>query len=249
MGEIEGLGECRHLPAPVFNPTRCGKCGATLREPSDARTRERPTVVTLCGSTRFKDEFERAARDETLAGRIVLTVGMFGHREGLDMAGPVKAGLDELHLRKIDISDEILVLNVGGYVGESTRREIAYAERTGKAIRYLAPPPAPLETLAGIGMLDTPEGIPGTERGQAWTRERPTVPGWYWYYDVVMKVGPDLEYIDLNGRWLEDPDYRFIGPIAPPPAPGGEPPAPPGLETEQEWDDRRNRSGEGGKDG
>lgn len=96
-----------------------------------------PRVVTLCGSTRFKDAFIDAARSETLAGRIVISVGCFGHQEAMDMAGDAKKMLDCLHLRKIDISDEVFVLNVGGYVGESTRREIAYAEQIGVPVRYL----------------------------------------------------------------------------------------------------------------
>lgn len=98
-----------------------------------------PEIVTLCGSTRFGDAYRQALRDETLAGRIVLSVGLLGHAEGIDMSGPVKAGLDELHLRKIDLSDMILVLNVGGYIGESAAREIAYARKRGKVIRYLEP--------------------------------------------------------------------------------------------------------------
>jgi hypothetical protein len=97
----------------------------------------RPTVVCLCGSTRFADAFVAASRSETLAGRIVLSVGLFGHREAMDMGGPVKAMLDQLHFRKIDLCDEILVLNCGGYVGSSTRNEIAYATAKGKKIRYL----------------------------------------------------------------------------------------------------------------
>jgi hypothetical protein len=100
-------------------------------------TVERPRIVTLCGSTRFRDAFEAAMRAETLAGRICIGVGLFGHQEALDMGGPVKAMLDRLHLAKIDISHEILVLNVGGYIGTSTRNEIAYAIREGKVVRYL----------------------------------------------------------------------------------------------------------------
>lgn len=97
----------------------------------------RPTVVCLCGSTRFKDAFEKAAREETLSGKIVLTVGLFGHLEGLDMSGDTKKMLDNLHLRKIDLADEILVLNVDGYIGQSTSREIQYATSHNKNIRYL----------------------------------------------------------------------------------------------------------------
>jgi hypothetical protein len=98
-----------------------------------------PTVVCLCGSTRFLDAFREANRTETLAGRIVLSVGMFGHHEGLDMDGPVKAMLDRLHLAKIDLADEVLILNLDGYIGESTRRELAYARETGKVVRFLEP--------------------------------------------------------------------------------------------------------------
>jgi hypothetical protein len=101
--------------------------------------KEKPTVVCLCGSTRFADAFRNAMREETLAGKIVLTVGLLGHAEGIDMEGPVKKMLDELHLRKIDLADEVLVLNVGGYVGYSTGKEIAYAHANGKPVRYLEP--------------------------------------------------------------------------------------------------------------
>ncbi len=97
----------------------------------------RPVVVCLCGSTRFREAFEQAARRETLAGNIVLSVGLFGHQEGIDMAGEVKARLDVLHLAKIDLAQEVLILNVGGYIGESTMREIHYARLRQKVIRYL----------------------------------------------------------------------------------------------------------------
>ena len=106
---------------------------------SDEMPGGRPPVVCLCGSTRFKQAFLDANRSETLAGRVVLSVGLFGHEEGIDMAGPVKAMLDRLHLAKIDMADEVLVLNVGGYVGESTRREVEYARRHGKRLRWLEP--------------------------------------------------------------------------------------------------------------
>lgn len=99
----------------------------------------KPTVVCLCGSTRFKDEFIKANRDLTLQGKIVLTVGMFGHHEGLDMNSETKKMLDELHKRKIDLADEVLVLNVGGYIGQSTMSEILYAEEHRKPVFYLEP--------------------------------------------------------------------------------------------------------------
>jgi hypothetical protein len=101
---------------------------------------ERPTIVCLCGSTRFVDAWKRAHRTESLAGRIVLSVGVMIHAgdEPIREDGPDKRALEELHLRKIDLADEVLVLDVGGYIGESTAREIAYAERHRKRIRYLS---------------------------------------------------------------------------------------------------------------
>jgi hypothetical protein len=123
---------------PVTGPSEF--CGEWCPLPVRPQSPDRPRKVVLCGSTRFGDAYRQAMREETLAGRIVLTVGLLGHAEGIDMSGPVKAMLDELHLRKIDDADEVLVLNVGRYVGDSTRREIAYAEGTGKPVRYLEPP-------------------------------------------------------------------------------------------------------------
>lgn len=94
-----------------------------------------PRVVCLCGSTRFMAEFHAANARETLAGKIVLTVAVV--TSGVDAPG--KDSLDLLHMRKIDLADEILVLNVGGYIGESTAREIRHAENNGKIVRYLEP--------------------------------------------------------------------------------------------------------------
>lgn len=104
----------------------------------------RPTIVCLCGSTRFKDAFTDAQLNETLAGRIVLTIGCNMRSDAEIFSGLsdaalrlVKAKLDVLHFAKIDLADEILVLNVGGYIGESTEREIEYAKMRGKRVRYL----------------------------------------------------------------------------------------------------------------
>ena len=104
-------------------------------------------VITLCGSTRFKDEFMEAQKRLTLEGNIVISVGLFGHSgdhevwENMDEGTltATKEMLDDMHKRKIDMADEIFVINVGGYIGESTRSEIEYAKKTGKAIRYLHP--------------------------------------------------------------------------------------------------------------
>ena len=98
----------------------------------------RPRIVTLCGSTRFKSEFIRANFRETMAGRMVFSVGFFTHADrGYTTTEEEEVALDRLHLAKIDASDEILVINVGGYIGESTARMIAHAKKTGKLVRYL----------------------------------------------------------------------------------------------------------------
>ena len=105
-------------------------------------------VITLCGSTRFKDAFMEVQKQLTLDGNIVISVGLFGHSgdnevwEGMDedTLTKTKLMLDDMHKRKIDMSDGIYVINVGGYIGDSTRSEIEYAKRTGKDIQYLEEP-------------------------------------------------------------------------------------------------------------
>ena len=95
-------------------------------------------VITLCGSTRFKDAFIEAQKRLTLKGNIVISVGLFGHSGDNEVWGDgTKEMLDDMHKRKIDMADEIFVINVGGYIGASTRSEIEYAYATGKPVRYL----------------------------------------------------------------------------------------------------------------
>ena len=95
-------------------------------------------VITLCGSTRFKDQFLEAQKRLTLAGNIVISVGLFGHSGDDEVwTEGTKEMLDDMHKRKIDMADGIYVINVGGYIGESTLSEINYARRMGKAIEYL----------------------------------------------------------------------------------------------------------------
>jgi hypothetical protein len=97
-------------------------------------------IVCLCGSTRFWKAFQEAGLRETLAGRIVLSVGCAtASDEDHGITADQKARLDDLHLRKIDLADEVLVLNVGGYVGESTGNELAYALALKKPVRTLEP--------------------------------------------------------------------------------------------------------------
>ena len=98
-------------------------------------------VITLCGSTRFKDEFLEAQKRLTLEGNIVISVGLFGHSGDEEVWTPgTKEMLDNMHKRKIDMADAIYVINVGGYIGSSTRSEIEYAEKNGKKVMYLEKP-------------------------------------------------------------------------------------------------------------
>ena len=102
-------------------------------------------VITLCGSTKFKDEFLKAQKDLSLKGNIVISVGLVGHSgdsevwENMDEGTLIKTKemLDDMHKRKIDMSDEIFVINVNGYIGDSTKSEIEYAIKTGKKVNYL----------------------------------------------------------------------------------------------------------------
>lgn len=95
-------------------------------------------VVTLCGSTRFKEQFLEAQKRLTLEGNIVISVGLFGHSGDKEVwTEGTKEMLDDMHKRKIDMADSIYVINVGGYIGESTRSEIEYAKQHGKGILYL----------------------------------------------------------------------------------------------------------------
>lgn len=105
---------------------------------------DRPEIVCICGSTRFVEELLAANRDLTFAGVIVVAPGVFttrpedrGTHEKL--TPEQKTALDALHLRKIDLADRVLVVNPGGYVGESTSREITYAHATGKPISFTDP--------------------------------------------------------------------------------------------------------------
>lgn len=118
---------------------RC-RNGALLNTPV------RPKIVCLCGSTRFYKAFMQANYNETMAGRIVLSIGFYmhaseeAHGETIGCTPEQKVKLDELYLRKIDLADEILVINVNGYIGEGTANEIAYTKRRGKPIRWLETP-------------------------------------------------------------------------------------------------------------
>ena len=105
----------------------------------------RPTVVCLCGSTRFWEKFRDEGLRLTLEGKIVLSIGIcapdsmtFAHSE-TEEGKRQKEMLDALHKKKIDLADEVLILNVGGYIGDSTKSELRHAIKTGKGVRWLEP--------------------------------------------------------------------------------------------------------------
>lgn len=148
---LDWLGGVVNPRTPVFGffPTTDAACDFLLRlfelpTPMIEAPRTAPKIVCLCGSTRFSQAFQEANLKETLAGNIVLTIGcdmrsdadLFADKHEYELEA-IKATLDELHLRKIDIADEVLILNVGGYIGQSTRRELNYARGLGKHIRFL----------------------------------------------------------------------------------------------------------------
>jgi hypothetical protein len=95
-------------------------------------------IVTLCGSTKFKDDFIRVQKELTLQGYIVISVGLFGHSGDTEVwTDDVKTMLDDMHKRKIDLADEIFVINKNKYIGNSTRSEIEYAIQTNKPVNYM----------------------------------------------------------------------------------------------------------------
>lgn len=105
----------------------------------------RPPIITLCGSTRFKDEIRAADARLTMQGNIVISLGVFGHvdmpeRDRTTNGTELKQLLDRLHKAKIDLADSIYVVDVNGYIGESTRSEIEYALSIGKTVHYLVGP-------------------------------------------------------------------------------------------------------------
>ena len=105
-------------------------------------------VITLCGSTRFKREFLEVQKRLSLAGNIVISVGMFGHSGDDEVWNEgVKEMLDDMHKAKIDMADGIYIVDVNGYVGSSTKSEIEYAKASGKSISYLSQDPKMLSYL------------------------------------------------------------------------------------------------------
>ena len=99
----------------------------------------RPTIVCLCGSTRFKADFERVAREQTLKGRIILTLAFFSQEDGTPLTEEQIKMLHHLHRHKIKLADEVYIINSNGYIGDSTKQHIDYAEKTDTFIEYSEP--------------------------------------------------------------------------------------------------------------
>ncbi|MBU9713966.1 hypothetical protein [Evansella tamaricis] len=93
-------------------------------------------VITLCGSTKFKQQFREAEAAITLQGNIVISLGFFEQSEGIQITEEQDKMFEAIHYRKIDMSDEIFVIDVDGYIGSSTRKEINYAIANGKGVHY-----------------------------------------------------------------------------------------------------------------
>ena len=138
----------------------------THRDPAPAVAGVRPKTVTICGSTRFRTAITAVNRRLTLAGAIVLAPGVFGH-DGDPLTDDDKNRLDTLHLRKIDTSDEIVVVNLGGYIGESTRAEIAYARSRRVMVTFLVDAAGdPKAWYRQLGGTAAELFAPGPEGGQ-----------------------------------------------------------------------------------
>ena len=144
-------------------------------------------VITLCGSTRFKEHFLEAQKRLTLAGNIVISVGLFGHSGDDEVwTEGTKEMLDDMHKRKIDMADAIYVINVGGYIGASTLSEIKYAERMGKEVMYLEEVRNSVESpVDGFSTFD-----PLTGKGN----DLPEVPGNYLVTIRDISVLPTLGF-------------------------------------------------------
>lgn len=93
-------------------------------------------VITLCGSTKFKKQFEEVNAKLTIQGHVVISLGFFEQSEGIEITPEQEALFELIHYKKIDLADEIFVIDVNNYIGESTRKEMEYAKRKGKAITY-----------------------------------------------------------------------------------------------------------------
>jgi hypothetical protein len=152
---LKDVEEIHHWGMMNGNLRLMERTGAVLNKWQSGGMLERhkptlPKIVCLCGSTKFRQAYEEANARETLAGKIVLSVGCFMHHDGIDITEAQKHQLDKLHMRKIDLADEVIILNVGGYIGESTANELQYARKSRKEVRFLEGDPYEAERGGGI---------------------------------------------------------------------------------------------------
>jgi hypothetical protein len=95
-------------------------------------------IITLCGSTKFKKQFENVNAKLTMIGHIVISCGVWAHSDDIPLTKKQKDFLDKIHRQKIDLSDAIYVIDVDGYIGKSTKSEIIYAIGKGKKVLYMS---------------------------------------------------------------------------------------------------------------
>lgn len=94
-------------------------------------------IICLCGSTKFRKEFLREQQRLALQGNVVLGIDIFSREDSLPITDSIKILLDDLHRQKIDMADEIFVINKRDYIGVSTQKELDYALACGKPVSYM----------------------------------------------------------------------------------------------------------------
>lgn len=151
VDQIEGIVESAKEVLEAIN--RMGQLGTFIRRVSQDKAVKlakfvagtglivqlKPRIVAIIGSTRFKQFHLGVAQRETLKGNIVLIAGFFHHVDNFPITDQIKENIDELMLRKIELADSVFVVNVNGYLGETTKEGIEYARRLEKPIEFLEP--------------------------------------------------------------------------------------------------------------
>lgn len=97
---------------------------------------EKYKIITLCGSTKFKDEFIEAEKELSNKEYLVFSVAQYTHADKIEISEKQRRMFDKMHREKIKLSDAIYVINVNDYIGESTQQEIEYAKSLGKEVYY-----------------------------------------------------------------------------------------------------------------
>ncbi len=106
-------------------------------------------IITLCGSTKFKKEFREVEAVLALEGNIVLSVNFFEQSDDILLTAEQFSVLEKVHQRKIEMCDEIFVIDVNNYIGESTKKEIRFAEEYKKPVRYYTKEKIDLSVIQG----------------------------------------------------------------------------------------------------